>query len=126
MFNFLIVRGLGIFLALLLLSGCAGHRRDDSSVPRQRIGFAWSVPYHTNDLSLLWDKLQAEHIYCFPVVLDLGTSSFDVQAKDFNRAETAALKIIRDNALTVEIETDANGSSYQTWKNGKKAGEQSF
>ena len=88
--------------------------------------FAFSRPNHLGDLILLQKRLQGEHIGCSMPVSDLGTASFSVEFKDFTRARNAAIKIISENSLTVNVEAVANGSGYVVFEKGKKVSEVNF
>jgi hypothetical protein len=90
------------------------------------VEFAFSRPNHLGDLILLQKRLQAEHIRCSMPVSDLGTASFSVDSKDFTRARNAAIKIISENSLTVNVEAVANGSGYEVFEKGKKVSEVHF
>ncbi len=85
------------------------------------IKFAFSASNHLEDLTLLQKKLQARNILCTEMAASPNPPvSFRVESNDFNRARIAAIQIISDNALTVDIETDPNGWGYEIFENGKK------
>jgi hypothetical protein len=85
------------------------------------VKFAFSVSNQVGDLTRLQKKLQAVQIRCSPPVSNWGAASFLVESNDFARARTAAVKIIRQSSLTVDVETDIMGWGHEIWENGKKA-----
>lgn len=86
----------------------------------------FAASYKPKDLTLLRDRLQTEHFECSAPVRDAGAAAFSVKHNDFNRARMAAVKIIRENSLTVILEIDAGGNGTEQWKDGKKVGETYF
>lgn len=83
---------------------------------------------HTNDLVVLQKRLLAENIHCTEIrSAPMATAfGFYVDSKDFKRARTAAIKIIRENSLTLALELDTHSDSVEDWKEGKKEGERRF
>ena len=92
------------------------------------VEFAFCGPKHTNDLVVLRKKLLAENVPCreiesAPMSVSFG---FFVDPKDFNRARAAAIEIIREDLLTVNLELDTNSDRDEHWENGERVVKKHF